>query len=216
MRLPAPVDARFGAVLSAAAVERSQPQWTFGSRVIRSTPASRCASTLQRRVAEITEKYFSRSVGANVTFGRGPNNDFTCDIVAPVVQGVVLKASHSAREAEMAFNGAADRIEKQLRRYTNRLKEHKVDEADAGPCRKCRLHDLRRRRRRRTTDRRVIPTIVAETRVDIPDSSVSDAVMLMDLRNTPALMFKNSATGEFNMIYRREDGNIGWVEPHTD
>ena len=51
--------------------------------------------------------------------------------------------------------------------------------------------------------------------VDIPESSVSDAVMLMDLRNTPALMFKNSATSEFNMIYRREDGNIGWVEPHA-
>ena len=51
-----------------------------------------------RRMAEITEKYFSRSVGANVTFGRGPNSDFTCDIVAPVAQGVVLKASYSARE----------------------------------------------------------------------------------------------------------------------
>ena len=84
----------------------------------------------QRRIAEITEKYFSRSVGANVTFGRGPNNDFTCDIVAPVAQGVVLKATHSGREAEMALNGAADRIEKQLRRYAERLKEHKVDEAD--------------------------------------------------------------------------------------
>jgi hypothetical protein len=58
--------------------------------------------------------------------------------------------------------------------------------------------------------------IVAETRVDVPASSVSDAVMLMDLRNTPALLFKNSATGEFNMIYRRDDGNIGWVEPHTN
>ena len=57
------------------------------------------------------------------------------------------------------------------------------------------------------------PTIVAETRVDIPEASVSDAVMLMDLRNTNALMFRNSGTGEFNMIYRREDGNIGWVEP---
>ncbi len=168
----------------------------------------------QRRVAEITEKYFSRSVGANVTFGRGPNNDFTCDIVAPVVQGVVLKASHSARTAEMAFNGAADRIEKQLRRYTNRLKEHKVDEnaqayvenagytifAGPGP----------------SEEQTDFPAIVAEARVDIPESSVSDAVMLMDLRNTPALMFRNSATGEFNMIYRREDGNIGWVEPHTD
>lgn len=81
-----------------------------------------------RRMAEITEKYFSRSVGANVTFGRGPNSDYTCDIVAPVTQGVVLKASHSAREAQMAFNGAADRIEKQLSRYFKRLREHKVDE----------------------------------------------------------------------------------------
>src|SRR3954447_2832265 len=87
----------------------------------------------QRRVGEITEKYFSRSVGANVTFGRGPNNDYTCDIIAPVVNGVVLKASHSGREPEIAFNGAADRIEKQLRRYTNRLKEHKVDEAESEP-----------------------------------------------------------------------------------
>ena len=167
----------------------------------------------QRRIAEMTEKYFSRSVGANVTFGRGPNNDFTCDIVAPAVQGVVLKASHSARTAEMAFNGAADRIEKQLRRYTNRLKEHKVD--DTAPAYVENAGYTIFSTPEQDEGQVESPAIVAETRVDIPDSSVSDAVMLMDLRNTPALMFRNSATGEFNMIYRREDGNIGWVEPHT-
>ena len=171
--------------------------------------------TAQRRVAEITEKYFARSVGANVTFGRGPNNDFTCDIVAPVTQGVVLKASHSAREAEMALNGAADRIEKQLRRYTNRLKDHKVDDAaqayveNAGYT----VFSAPAEEESGGADH---PAVVAETRVDIPEASVSDAVMLMDLRNTSALMFRNSGTGEFNMIYRREDGNIGWVEPHLD
>ena len=171
----------------------------------------------QRRIVEITEKYFSRSVGANVTFGRGPNNDFTCDIVAPVSQGVVLKATHEGREAEIAFNGAADRIEKQLRRYANRLKEHKVDEAaqayveNAG-------YTVFAANREAEADAAPpdAPVIVAETRADIPQTSVSDAVMLMDLRNTTALMFKNSATGELNMIYRREDGNIGWVEPHAD
>ena len=169
----------------------------------------------QQRVADITEKYFSRSVGANVTFGRGPNNDFTCDIVAPVANGLVLKSSHSAREAEMAFNGAADRIEKQLRRYTNRLKDHKVDEAaqayveNAG-------YTILPGVQSEDQEQLEFPAIVAETRVDIPQSTVSDAVMLMDLRNTPALMFRNIGTGEFNMIYRREDGNIGWVEPHTD
>ena len=168
----------------------------------------------QRRIAEITEKYFSRSVGANVTFGRGPNNAYTCDIVAPVVQGVVLKASYSASQAQMAFNGAADRIEKQLRRYTNRLKEHKVDETAQAYVENAGYTIFSGANR--DSEQADFPAIVAETRVDIPEASVSDAVMLMDLRNTTALMFKNSATGEFNMIYRREDGNIGWVEPHTD
>jgi ribosomal subunit interface protein len=164
----------------------------------------------QQRMSEITEKYFSRAVGANVTFEPGADNGFSCNIVAPIVNGVVLKASHNAREAQMAFNGAADRIEKQLRRYMSRLKNHQASEspepivANAGytvfspPVEQEQMGS---------------PAIVAETRVDIPRSSVSDAVMLMDLRNTNALMFKNSATGEFNMIYRREDGNIGWVEP---
>ena len=165
----------------------------------------------ERRISEIAEKYFTRGVGATVTFGRGPNNEFTCDILAPVAQGMVLKASSSAREAHLALNGAADRIERQLRRYVKRLRDHKVEEAPpyvenaaytifAGAA--------------EAQEEATFPAIVAETRVDIPDSSVSDAVMQMDLRNTNALMFRNSGTGEYNMIYRREDGNIGWVEPH--
>jgi ribosomal subunit interface protein len=165
----------------------------------------------QRRMAEITEKHFSRAVGADVTFGRGPNNDFTCAIVAPVVNGVVLKATHSAREPDIAFNGAADRIEKQLRRYTGRLKEHKVDGEAQALVENASYTVFRQA----AADQEPAdaPAIVAETRIDIPEASVSDAVMLMDLRNTGALMFKNSGTGQLNMIYRRDDGNIGWVEP---
>jgi ribosomal subunit interface protein len=168
----------------------------------------------ERRVAEITEKYFSRAVGANVTFGRGPNNDFTCDIVAPVVNGVVLKATYSAPQAQIAFNGAADRIEKQLRRYTNRLKEHKVDEAAQAFVENA-SYTVFSPAPDEEHEQGAAPAIIAETRIDIPEASVSDAVMLMDLRNTNALLFKNSGTGEFNMIYRREDGNIGWVEPRA-
>ena len=168
----------------------------------------------QRRIAEITEKYFSRSVGANVTFGRGPNSDYTCDIVAPVTQGVVLKASHQARQAEMAFNGAADRIEKQLRRYMRRLKDHQADEEVQTPFLENASYTIFSSPAA-DEEEASFPAIVAERRVDIPESSVSDAVMLMDLRNTNALMFRNSATGDYNMIYRREDGNIGWVEPQS-
>jgi ribosomal subunit interface protein len=170
----------------------------------------------QLKIAEITGKYFARSVGANVTFGRGPNNDYTCDIIAPVSQGIVLKASYSAREPDIAFNGAADRMEKQLSRYASRLKEHKVDEEAQAYVENAAYTIFSGGNREPDGVQADFPAIIAETRADIPDSSVSDAVMLMDLRNTPALMFKNSATGELNMIYRREDGNIGWVEPHTD
>lgn len=167
----------------------------------------------QRRIAEITEKHFARSTGANVTFERGSNHEFTCNIIAPVAHGLVLKASHSAPKADQALNGAAARIERQLRRYSKRLREHKGHD-DGQPFVESAGYTVFRANEPAPGDEADgFPAIVAEAKVDIPDASVSDAVMLMDLRNTNALMFRNSATGAFNMVYRREDGNIGWVEP---
>ncbi|MEO7786548.1 MAG: ribosome-associated translation inhibitor RaiA [Sphingomicrobium sp.] len=174
-----------------------------------------------QRINAITDKYFSRAVAANVTFGRGPYDDFTCDIVSPVSQGVVLKASNRANDAHVAFEGAADKIEKQLRRYVKRLRERRghgvvngADAADtmpeipanAGYTIFAAPHDAE-------SPLPDSPPIIAETRVDIPEASVGDAAMMLDLRNTNALMFKNAKTGDFNMIYRRDDGTIGWVEP---
>jgi len=164
------------------------------------------------RLHAIAEKYFSRAISAQVTFGRGPyDHSFTCDIVAHVPQGVVLKGSAGAGLAPAAFELAADRIEKQLRRYKRRLKDrhaqgaHSAAAFDAG---------YTVFRAAPEEDEPVDhPPVVAETRVDIPTASVSDAVMLLDLRNTNALMFRNSANGAFNMVYRRGDGTIGWVEP---
>lgn len=165
------------------------------------------------RMESIADKYFSRAVAANVTFGRGPQNDFTCDIVAPVTQGIVLKAHNRAQEARIAFEGAADKIEKQLRRYAKRLRDHK-GEADAAAAASATAGYTIFQAPPESEEPPPNPPIVAETKVDIPDSSVSDAVMLMDLRNTNALMFRNSVSGQYNMIYRREDGTIGWVEPN--
>lgn len=166
-----------------------------------------------QRIEEITEKYYSRAVGADVTFGKGPQNDFTCDIVAPVANGVVLKASHRAPTAQVAFEAAADKIEKQLRRYTKRLKEHKAGH-DVAPRIEANAAYRVFAAAPEEEESAANPTIVAETEVDIPRTNVADAVMMMDLRNTTALMFRNTNTGELNMVYRREDGNIGWVEPH--
>ncbi|CAN5468656.1 ribosome-associated translation inhibitor RaiA [soil metagenome] len=170
------------------------------------------------RLQGIAVKYFSRAISAHVTFGKGPHDvGFTCDIVAHVMQGLVLKANHTAPEAHLSFDGAADKIEKQLRRYMRRLKDrHSAaasgNGADAGPGDNAGYTVFQE-----TADEAEpedFPLIVAETRVDVPDASVSDAVMMLDLRNTAALLFKNSGTGAFNMVYRRGDGTIGWVEPH--
>ncbi len=164
------------------------------------------------RIEEITEKYYSRSVGANVTFGRGPHNDFTCDIIAPVANGVVLKSAHRAPTAQIAFQVAADKIEKQLRRYTKRLKEHQPGNGHVQPVAASAGYTVFAPASEEV-EGPANPTIVAETKTDIPSANVADAVMLMDLRNTNALLFRNSTTRAFNMVYRRDDGNIGWVEP---
>ncbi|QDX27110.1 ribosome-associated translation inhibitor RaiA [Sphingomonas suaedae] len=167
------------------------------------------------RLQGIADKYFSRAISANVTFGKGPHDyGFTCDIVAHVMQGLVLKGSHSAQEAHLAFDGSADKIEKQLRRYMRRLKDRNNGQAQAAMEA---MFDAGYTVFQTEADEEEAvdaPPIIAETRVDVPDASVSDAVMMLDLRNTNALLFKNSGTGTYNMVYRRMDGTIGWVEPN--
>lgn len=168
------------------------------------------------RLNGIADKYFQRAISANVTFGKGPHDaGFVCDIVAHVMQGVILKASaHSpGMEANPAFDQAAAKIEKQLRRYVRRLRDRQaagatVAEIDAGAG-----YTVFQEHPEEQEEAADNPLIIAETRVDVPDSSVSDAVMMLDLRNTNALLFRNSGTGAFNMVYRRGDGTIGWVEP---
>ncbi len=174
---------------------------------------------VEERLAAIADKYFSRMISAQVTFGKGPHDHgFTCEIIAYVPNGVVLKGTERGAEAHAAFEGAAEKMEKQLRRYTKRLKERRsssradvaaeMAEADAAYT----VFEVADEEEEAADN----PAIVAETRVDIPDASVSDAVMLLDLRNTNALLFRNSGTGKFNMVYRRGDGTIGWVEPQRD
>jgi ribosomal subunit interface protein len=166
------------------------------------------------RLQGLAEKYFSRSISAQVTFGRGPHdNRFVCDIVAHVMQGVILKGHGQGGEANPAFDSAAAKIETQLRRYMRRLKDRQAGsgippeafDGDAGYT----VFQTPPEEEEPADN----PLIIAETRVDVPEASVSDAVMMLDLRNTAALLFRNSGTGAYNMVYRRNDGTIGWVEP---
>ncbi|MDQ0248590.1 ribosomal subunit interface protein [Sphingomonas kyeonggiensis] len=173
---------------------------------------------VNERLQGIAGKYFSRAISSQATFGKGPHdNGFTCDIVMHVTQGLVLKATNKGMEAHGAFDGAADRIDKQLRRYTRRLKDRQNGVVNAfaenGAYDNNAGYTLFQEHAEEDEPSDA-PLIIAETRVDVPDATVSDAVMMLDLRNTNALLFRNSATGAHNMVYRRGDGTIGWVEPN--
>lgn len=169
------------------------------------------------RLQGIADKYFSRAISSQVTFGKGPHdNGFTCDIIMHVMQGLVLKAANSGMEATGAFDGAADRIDKQLRRYTRRLKDRQpaavIALAEEGAYDNAGYTLFQEPQDEEEPAE--APLIIAETRVDVPEATVSDAVMMLDLRHTNALLFRNTATGAHNMVYRRGDGTIGWVEPN--
>jgi ribosomal subunit interface protein len=175
---------------------------------------------VEDRLQGIATKYFSRALSAQVTFGKGPHdNGFTCDIVAHVMQGLVLKGSNDGMDAHGAFDGVADKFEKQLRRYMRRLKDRNSGQGSVvaavnGDARQDNAGYTVFREPDDEIEAADHPLIIAETRVDVPDATVSDAVMMLDLRNTTALLFRNAGSGAYNMVYRRGDGTIGWVEPH--
>lgn len=163
------------------------------------------------RLNGIVEKYFGQAISSSVTFGKAPAHAFSCDIVTHVMQGLFLKGHAVAHDAHVALDQAAEKIDKQLRRYKRRLKDRHEQTAYAQQ-----LEDAAYTIFSEEPEVEEVsdaPPIIAETRIDIPESNVSDAVMLMDLRNTNALFFKNAGTGRHNMVYRRPDGSIGWVEP---
>lgn len=165
------------------------------------------------RLGAIVDKYFDKAISSQVTFGKAPAGAFTCDIITHVMQGLVLKAQGCAHDVHLALDDAAAKIDKQLRRYKRRLTDrheqadHARGEEEAAYTIFAVAED---------EDEEVAadaPLVIAETRVDIPTATVADAVMMMDLRHTTALFFKNAGTGRHNMVYRRADGSIGWVEP---
>ena len=165
------------------------------------------------RLEGIVEKYFDRAISSHVTFGKGAAGSFTCDIVTHVMHGLILKAQGSAHDAHMALDDAAGKIEKQLRRYKRRLKD-RHEQADHARAEEEAAYTILAVDDEADEVVADAPPVIAETSVDVPTGSVADAVMMLDLRDTPALFFKNAGTGRHNMVYRRSDGSIGWVEPH--
>ena len=178
------------------------------------------SDALRARVAQgldlITGKYFDHALEANVTFSRA-RSFFTCDINVHAARGLTLRGEGEAADANAAFDDAAEHIAKRLRRYRRRVNEHARDLANRQRPEAARQYVLRQEEGGKAEpldgETPTYATVIAETSAQIERLSVGDAVMRMDLADQPVLMFRNSASGELNVIYRRPDGHIGWIDP---
>ncbi|MBA3055816.1 MAG: ribosome-associated translation inhibitor RaiA [Sphingomonadales bacterium] len=165
------------------------------------------------RMAAIVDKHFSNALSSHVTFNRAPAGAFRCDIVTHVMHGLILKGAAVAHDAHIACDQAMEKIDKQLRRYKRRLNDHHEQSVHAVRAEDAAYTVFAEPEPEAEEIPADAPLVIAETRVDVPEATVSNAVMMLDLRNTNALFFKNAGTGRHNMVYRRGDGSIGWVEP---
>lgn len=180
------------------------------------------SDALRLRVSEhlgtIAGKYFDRALEAHVTFGRA-RSFFTCDINLHAGRGLLLRAEGEAADAHAAFDDAAEHIAKRLRRYRRRVNEHARDLANRARPEAARRYVLREEEETESNGAAgdaatgAYATVIAETPAEINLLSVGEAVMRMDLEDQPVLMFRNSASGELNVVYRREDGHVGWIDP---
>lgn len=179
------------------------------------------SDALRTRVADhlelIAGKYFDHALEAYVTFSRA-RSFFTCDINVHAGRGLRLRGEGEAADAHSAFDDAAEHIAKRLRRYRRRVNEHARDLANRERPEAARSYVLRQddepgAAANGHAGSNAYATVIAEAPTEISRLSVGEAVMRMDLADQAVLMFRNSATGELNVVYRRGDGHIGWIDP---
>ena len=178
------------------------------------------SDALRTRVSDgldtIAGKYFDHALEANVTFSRA-RSFFTCDINVHAGRGLTVRGEGEAADANGAIDDAAEHIAKRLRRYRRRVNEHARDAAQRERPQPARQYVLRQEDEASPMapegQTRAFATVIAETATSIDQLSVSEAVMQLELADQQVLIFHNGTTGELNVVCRRTDGHIGWIDP---
>jgi ribosomal subunit interface protein len=166
----------------------------------------------------ITKYFSSRPADAVVTVARN-GAFFEVDCTVHLDSGIRLHAEGQGGDAHGAFAAALDKIEKRVRRYKSRLKSHNTYQKSSLPAETAAAYVLAPTPDDDAEDAQTAesadagPLVIAETKVKIPTMPVSMAVLQLGLAEGPALLFRNAAHGGLNLVYRRADGNIGWVDP---
>jgi len=167
------------------------------------------------RLSEGVTKYFGRGADAVVTFTR-ERHLVECEMTAHLYSGVFLAAHGDGGDAYAAFETALDKLEKRVRRYKRRLKKHHINGNEPLPSEQASyrlLAPLPDEDGEEAEAADPTPVVVAEKQTSLREMTVGAAVMQLDLAESPAIVFKNAAHGRLNVVYRRRDGHIGWIDP---
>jgi len=180
----------------------------------------------------LLEKYFRTAIEAHAVFAREAHL-VAVDLSLHVGRGIVVNSRGMASDHYLAFDTAAERLAKQLRRYKRRLRDHHAMARPAGerpemarsfvlaPVDDISSDDVEEagesagadEATEAAADSGIAPVVIAEISTELPRLTVGEAVMRMDLADAPMLLFRNRSHDELNVVYRRGDGNIGWIDP---
>jgi len=172
-------------------------------------------SHVEDNLGNVVTKYFNHAIDATVMFSRqgaGMRADIS---VHPGPRGLVVQSGSESDDPYAAFDGALERVATQLRRYKRRLVNHHAKGRGIEEMQPAQQYVIQPEDSDEEVAEDAQPAVIAEMETAIATLTVSEAVMRMDLGELPLVMFRNSANGGLNVIYRREDGNIGWIDPEN-
>jgi ribosomal subunit interface protein len=172
---------------------------------------------VEASLSTILEKYFKTAIEAHAVFSKEAHLS-RAEVSIHIGRGIVVNAGASASEPYAAFDMAAERIGKRLRRYKRRLRDHHAKAREPADASERAIAYVLAPVIEEAEEEGIGggPAVIAEMSTELPSLTVGEAVMRMDLAEAPVLLFRNRSHGELNLVYRRADGNIGWIDPELD
>ncbi|MDH3263673.1 MAG: ribosome-associated translation inhibitor RaiA [Paracoccaceae bacterium] len=168
---------------------------------------------VKSELGEMIGKYAGRPTDVQVVFSKSAH-EYVCEATVHLSTGLTSAAKAHATEIYAAFDACAEKMDKQLRRYKRRLKDHHKERSEPVEFGGAAAYILAASEDEDSGEPASLqPIIIAEMVTRIPSLSVGEAVMQMELAGAPLLVFRNEKHSGVNVVYRRDDGNIGWIDP---
>ena len=167
---------------------------------------------VQSELNDVVGKYAGRPTDATVIFSKSAA-EYVCEAIIHLSTGLTVQAKAHDHEIYSAFDQCAEKMDKQLRRYKRRLKDHHREREQPVELFEAASYILAASEDTDESEPEGLqPMIIAEMETKIPSISVGEAVMQMELAGSPVLVFRNEGSSGLSVVYRRDDGNIGWID----